>query len=445
MSDTSQGPGWWIASDGKWYPPETHPSYMPGALAAGAVDTESVPAAEGALGATAATEATPSLDEEDPADEGSELSRTPLLGALLATAILFVVIGVVFALAVHHDTIPQPDAANAAHNASNLPAQTLRPGVSATTTTTTQPSKTLTPGSPTTTGPKSATTTTAPGGTGTTTTTTLPAINVATASPTTLEYLAVSAMNKAGTTAYTVTSTYTETVSGKSVQAKETDKQQATQTSGTQDITIKSAALTFVGTEIFVNKVAYLKGNAAALKRQFGTTTTKANQFAGKWVSVPSTNADYSQAAAGMTLGQVEGQFEPASPLTSKGISTVDGHSVVGITGSLPATQTKGSSTITGTATLYLLASAPYTPVEFTSTEVQSAANSANKDAAKVTVTFTSWGSTFSFGAPAGAVSAKTVQPTAKTGKTAGKTTKTATAPPATTAALAAPRPPAWR
>ncbi|MEQ8840672.1 MAG: hypothetical protein RIB98_06800 [Acidimicrobiales bacterium] len=27
MSDTSQGDGWWQASDGKWYPPETHPDY----------------------------------------------------------------------------------------------------------------------------------------------------------------------------------------------------------------------------------------------------------------------------------------------------------------------------------------------------------------------------------------------------------------------------------
>jgi hypothetical protein len=26
VSDLSQGPGWWLASDGKWYPPETHPS-----------------------------------------------------------------------------------------------------------------------------------------------------------------------------------------------------------------------------------------------------------------------------------------------------------------------------------------------------------------------------------------------------------------------------------
>ncbi len=26
MSDISQGPGWWMASDGRWYPPESHPA-----------------------------------------------------------------------------------------------------------------------------------------------------------------------------------------------------------------------------------------------------------------------------------------------------------------------------------------------------------------------------------------------------------------------------------
>jgi hypothetical protein len=26
MSEKSEGPGWWIASDGNWYPPELHPS-----------------------------------------------------------------------------------------------------------------------------------------------------------------------------------------------------------------------------------------------------------------------------------------------------------------------------------------------------------------------------------------------------------------------------------
>ncbi len=30
MSDTSQGPGWWLASDGRWYPPEqsTAPAFV---------------------------------------------------------------------------------------------------------------------------------------------------------------------------------------------------------------------------------------------------------------------------------------------------------------------------------------------------------------------------------------------------------------------------------
>jgi hypothetical protein len=37
MSDMSQGPGWWIASDGKWYPPELHPDARPPAPGLGTV------------------------------------------------------------------------------------------------------------------------------------------------------------------------------------------------------------------------------------------------------------------------------------------------------------------------------------------------------------------------------------------------------------------------
>lgn len=29
MTDAAQGPGWWQASDGGWYPPEAHPGYRP--------------------------------------------------------------------------------------------------------------------------------------------------------------------------------------------------------------------------------------------------------------------------------------------------------------------------------------------------------------------------------------------------------------------------------
>lgn len=29
VSEASQGPGWWLASDGRWYPPEQAPGYVP--------------------------------------------------------------------------------------------------------------------------------------------------------------------------------------------------------------------------------------------------------------------------------------------------------------------------------------------------------------------------------------------------------------------------------
>jgi hypothetical protein len=39
MSDKSEGPGWWIASDGRWYPPELHPTVR--------VDTTTEPSIQG--------------------------------------------------------------------------------------------------------------------------------------------------------------------------------------------------------------------------------------------------------------------------------------------------------------------------------------------------------------------------------------------------------------
>jgi hypothetical protein len=39
LSDTSGGPGWWQASDGKWYPPEQHPDARAAAATAVAAAT----------------------------------------------------------------------------------------------------------------------------------------------------------------------------------------------------------------------------------------------------------------------------------------------------------------------------------------------------------------------------------------------------------------------
>ena len=42
VSDSPQGPGWWQASDGKWYPPEQAPGGGAGATGGGGVAAFSV-------------------------------------------------------------------------------------------------------------------------------------------------------------------------------------------------------------------------------------------------------------------------------------------------------------------------------------------------------------------------------------------------------------------
>lgn len=46
MSDKSEGPGWWIASDGKWYPPELHPSVRENSRMRSRTDTPIQPAGQ---------------------------------------------------------------------------------------------------------------------------------------------------------------------------------------------------------------------------------------------------------------------------------------------------------------------------------------------------------------------------------------------------------------
>ncbi len=61
MSDTSQGPGWWLASDGKWYSPEQAPGYEPApvpATAPGAVPHPGTMPATGTLPPTTPPAAT---------------------------------------------------------------------------------------------------------------------------------------------------------------------------------------------------------------------------------------------------------------------------------------------------------------------------------------------------------------------------------------------------
>lgn len=90
MSDSSQGEGWWVASDGRWYPPEQHPDAgpaRPAPAAPAAASTSVTPVAP-------AAPATPAGPVPDGAPHGRRRSPVLLIG-VLAVAVLVVVVGVV--------------------------------------------------------------------------------------------------------------------------------------------------------------------------------------------------------------------------------------------------------------------------------------------------------------------------------------------------------------
>ena len=62
MTDSSPGPGWWLASDGNWYPPHLHPDALARATEVartevGTVDTVGTERSGGATTRTAETDA----------------------------------------------------------------------------------------------------------------------------------------------------------------------------------------------------------------------------------------------------------------------------------------------------------------------------------------------------------------------------------------------------
>lgn len=83
MSDVNQGPGWWMASDGKWYPPHTHPdAQAPAAPTAptttGAPDRPPVP--EPGVAATLPTQPAPGPGQLPPLPGFGQVQPSPGFG-----------------------------------------------------------------------------------------------------------------------------------------------------------------------------------------------------------------------------------------------------------------------------------------------------------------------------------------------------------------------------
>jgi len=68
-------------------------------------------------------------------------------------------------------------------------------------------------------------------------------------------------------------------------------------------------------TVIVVNRLAYVRGNAFALRSNLGFTPAQATQYNGRWISVPPGNTKYKDLAASVTLPSFLHDIYPTAPL----------------------------------------------------------------------------------------------------------------------------------
>ncbi|HAM02979.1 MAG TPA: hypothetical protein DCQ30_12260, partial [Acidimicrobiaceae bacterium] len=161
---------------------------------------------------------------------------------------------------------------------------------------------------------------------------------------------------------------------------------------GQQELTIGSDQ---VEAEL-ISGVAYLDSTAGFLHNDLGLPATVANAYAGKWISLSSSDALYSQVSRSVTLNGILKQVTPTGSLRASGPGTVAGRAVMGVIGGLPGPPKAGT---TGTSELYVEIARPNLPVGF-SGEATSASGTRITDVG----TFRDWGGALQLSPPPGAV-----------------------------------------
>ena len=86
---------------------------------------------------------------------------------------------------------------------------------------------------------------------------------------------------------------------------------------------------------IVVNGVTYFNANLEAMTKLLGVPAGVADRAAGKWLSLSPSDAASSQVGATLTVNSLLSQVTPHSPLTTLGQSMVNAQQVVGISGKL--------------------------------------------------------------------------------------------------------------
>jgi hypothetical protein len=153
-------------------------------------------------------------------------------------------------------------------------------------------------------------------------------------------------------------------------------------TSGRQVIVVNGAHAEV----IIVHKVAYIKGDSKAVVNYFQLTKTDPAKYANKWLSITSSNTGYANVSQSVTLKSDFDTWKIPGTLSEGKKTTVNGKSVIPITGKVTMTASAPAVSVT----LYVTASGKTLPVEIvlkSTTENE-------------TVKWSKWGSPVSLAAP---------------------------------------------
>jgi hypothetical protein len=132
-------------------------------------------------------------------------------------------------------------------------------------------------------------------------------------------------------------------------------------THGSQVVTGSGGTATFL---VVSPQMAYAKGDATSLATYLQVPRHEAMKYAGRWIAVPSSSPAYAGLALGLTLSSMLPGITPSAHLRFTQPATIDGKSVIGVSGSFDAPE--AANGWAGKQVLYISTVAPYLPIELT-------------------------------------------------------------------------------
>jgi hypothetical protein len=166
--------------------------------------------------------------------------------------------------------------------------------------------------------------------------------------------------------------------------------------SGAQVLTVTKGNVVERVSATVVGSTGYIKGNAAALGNIVGLTSAKASEYAGRWLSFPTSNQALDSLVAGLKNSEVASELQMGGPYSYGTTATIAGQRALAVKGSV--TDGNGDTT---PVTLYVSALGTPQPLE------QVTNPGAPKTSSNIhgVVTFSRWGEKTSETAPAHTVS----------------------------------------